>query len=90
MNREVKNTAIDRKNLSSIQNFGVDSFKEIWSTYNKTTKEFESLNAMELPNGVLAKHTKDSTSTLTFIPDVKIKEVKDTRGVIEARTLVTL
>jgi len=86
-----------RKNVKDVQMFGDDLFKLLSKASSESEGWMKSTKAMDIGKGCVVQVTTQQRNpdnsysvaeALTFVPGVKLKEVRDSSGIVTGRTLV--
>lgn len=96
--KTVNNTSAEqaKQQVSDIQFFGNgDTFKLICKASSKSESWMKSTKAMQIDNlgcvvQVTTQQGDNVSEALTFVPNAKIKEIKDSEGKVIERKLVSM
>ncbi len=96
--KTVNNTSAEqaKQQVSDIQFFGnTDTFKLICKASSKSENWMKSTKAMQIDNlgcvvQVTTQQGDNVSEALTFVPNAKIKEIKDSEGKVIERKLVSM
>ena len=96
--KTVNNTSAEqaKQQVSDIQFFGNgDTFKLICKASSKSESWMKSTKAMQIDNlgcvvQVTTQQGDNVSEALTFVPNSKIKEIKDSEGKVIERKLVSM
>jgi len=96
--KTVNNTSAEqaKQQVSDIQFFGNgDTFKLICKASSKSENWMKSTKAMQIDNlgcvvQVTTQQGDNVSEALTFVPNAKIKEIKDSEGKVIERKLVSM
>ena len=84
------------KNVVDVQVFGnTDTFKLIYKASSKSENWMKSTKAMQIDNlgcvvQVTTQQGNNVSEALTYVPNAKIKEIKDSEGKVIERKLVSM